>query len=151
MIPNRLRDLAADSWKTGCGCWRWVSARIPWPAMIRQPIERRTQLILGVISICLIVVLYGCLSYRQHRRNPRDTTIPNLGQFVEGWKRVLTPDPPREAWSVQDLWPPTSRIWLVEDLGATYTRLFLGMLVGSLLALVLGTCWRSTSCWSAPS
>ena len=86
-----------------------------------------------------MVVLYAGLSYRQHRQNPKDTTIPNLSQFVEGWKRMLTPDGGRgRTWSPKDLWPPTSRVWLIEDVWATYSRLFVGMLVGVLLAFVVG-------------
>ncbi len=65
-------------------------------SMIRQPIAKQTRVILGISSICLIVLLYSWLSYRQHQRNPNDTTIPNLGQFVEGWKRIVTPDPLEE-------------------------------------------------------
>ena len=60
--------------------------------MIRQPIAQRTRIILAISSICLLVLLYSWLSYRQHQRNENDTTIPNLGQFVEGWKRILTPE-----------------------------------------------------------
>ena len=54
--------------------------------MIRQPIERRSQILLGVASVCLLVLLYAGLSHRQHRANPKDTTIPNLSQFVAGWR-----------------------------------------------------------------
>ncbi|MFC1597142.1 ABC transporter permease [Planctomycetota bacterium] len=106
--------------------------------MIRQPIGKRRQVILGVVCICLVVLLYACLSYRQHRKNPKDTTVPNLSQFVEGWKRMLTPQPAGETWSLKDAWPPKSRVWLIEDFWATYSRLFAGMLVGVFLAFVVG-------------
>ncbi len=108
--------------------------------MIRQPISTRTHILLGISSICLVVVLYSWLSFRQHQKNPKDTTIPNLSQFVDGWQQILIPDvrDGEAAFRVGDLWPPSSRIWLVHDMGVTYYRLFLGVLVGSLIALAIG-------------
>ena len=138
MIPRRLWNLASDSRRIGSACLRSVKARIPWPTMIRQPIGKRQQVVLGVVSFLLLVVLYSGLSYRQHRRNPKDTMIPDFSQFVEGWNRIVTPQPAGETWAVRDAWPPRSRVWLVADVWATYSRLFLGMLAGVLLAFFVG-------------
>lgn len=93
--------------------------------MIRQPIRKRTYVILGVASFCLLILAYGWLSYRQHQFNPKDTTIPNLPQFVEGWQRLAAADAAGDVWIAADAW-------------ATYSRLFLGLLVGVLLAVVIG-------------
>ena len=104
--------------------------------MIRQPISGHSRIGLGIAALCLLVVLYAGLSFRQHRRNPKDTTIPNLSQFVEGWQWMVTPDGGRHDWEPRDLWPPTSRVWLVEDVAATYGRLLAGMVVGVRLVRV---------------
>ncbi|MBN1908309.1 MAG: ABC transporter permease subunit [Pirellulales bacterium] len=93
--------------------------------MIRQPIKKRTAILLGVASICLLVMVYGWLSWRQHRANPKDTTIPNLSQFVEGWKRITTTD-------------AAGDVWILEDAAATYGRLALGLLTGVGLAVLFG-------------
>lgn len=106
--------------------------------MIRQPISKRLQIGLGITSLLLVVVFYSVLSYRQHQRNPKDTTIPNLSQFVDGWRQIVIPNGGRTTWQASDLWPPSSRVWLVQDVYATYGRLFLGMLAGVLLAFVVG-------------
>lgn len=93
--------------------------------MIRQPIERRSQILLGVASVCLLVLLYAGLSHRQHRANPKDTTIPNLSQFVVGWRLLATKD-------------AAGDVWIVEDAVATFGRLFAGLSVGILLAVAVG-------------
>jgi NitT/TauT family transport system permease protein len=106
--------------------------------MIRQPIGKPYRIGLGIAALCLLVVLYAGLSYRQHVRNPKDTTIPNLSQFVEGWKMMVIPKGGRGEWEARDLWPPSSRVWLIEDIWATYGRLLAGMFVGVSLAFVAG-------------
>lgn len=93
--------------------------------MIRRPIRLQTRVILSIASICLLVVLYAVLSHRQHRINPKDTTIPNWSQFVEGWRRLATAD-------------AAGHVWLKEDMWATYSRLALGVLTGVLLAVLIG-------------
>ena len=93
--------------------------------MIRQPIQKPAQILLGIASICLAVLLYAWLSHRQHQVNPRDTTIPNLSQFVEAWKQLARPDAADEVWLVVDSW-------------ATYGRLFAGLATGILAAVVVG-------------
>jgi len=77
------------------------------------------------MSICVLVGTYSWLSYRQHQKNPKDTTIPNLSQFVEGWQKLTTTD-------------ATGDIWIVVDVKATYSRLFIGLASGSILGILLG-------------
>jgi len=108
--------------------------------MIRHPIQKRTQIILGVTSVLLLVILYSGLSWRQHRKNPKDTTIPNLSQFVEGWKKMATPDAADEIWIVEDAW-------------ATYSRLLLGLAFGVVLAVIIGMamgCFREAEAFFQP-
>lgn len=93
--------------------------------MIRRPIQKRTQIVLGIASFCLLLLLYAWLSHRQHADNPEDLTIPNLSQFVEAWKQLVARD-------------ASGDIWLVVDCWATYGRLFAGLAVGVLAAVVIG-------------
>src|SRR5687767_7268881 len=126
--------------------------------MIRQPISRRTELLLGAASICFVVLFYSFLSYRQHQRNPRDTTMPTLGQFVEGWKFIATPktaikwnDPSDEKvlakysapwrWGVfayRKFDQIVSRIPLLTDFSASGKRLFSAVFVGVVLSFFIG-------------
>jgi NitT/TauT family transport system permease protein len=80
---------------------------------------------MGIISIALLVGAYSWLSYRQHQFNPKDTTIPNASQFVEGFKKITSKD-------------ICGDIWLWDDLKATISRHLGGLIVGSLLALTVG-------------
>jgi len=93
--------------------------------MIRQPIQKRNQILLGIMSICVLIGIYSCLSYRQHQKNPKDTTIPNLSQFIEGWKKLATID-------------AAGDVWIIEDAKATCSRLFIGMTSGIIIAILIG-------------
>lgn len=93
--------------------------------MIRNSIKFRWKVALGMTSAALLVMVYLWLSHRQHVFNPKDTTLPNLTQFVEGFKKITTPDGAGEVWLWNDIW-------------ATYSRLFIGLLVGVTVSLVIG-------------
>jgi ABC-type nitrate/sulfonate/bicarbonate transport system permease component len=93
--------------------------------MIRQPISTRTKLVLGVVSICLVLVVYSVLSYRQYRVNPKQTVLPGVSQFFEGFRALTTRD-------------RSGDVWLWEDLWATYSRLCYGIVVGVALSFVVG-------------
>lgn len=93
--------------------------------MIREPISKQTRIILGIASCVVLIGMYSWLSYRQHVFNPKDTSIPNFGQFVDGFKKVVTPDDSGERW-------------LVSDMRATYSRHLGGMIVGVLLSFIVG-------------
>jgi len=69
---------------------------------------------------------YVFLSYRQHKKNPNDTTIPNFSQLKEGVIKIVQPH------------KRSGEIWLLEDTKATLSRLFLGLLCGVLVAIILG-------------
>ena len=76
-------------------------------------------------AVAVVIVGYAVLSYRQHQKNPRDTTIPNLSQFVEGAKKITTPDASDEVW-----------LWV--DAKASGMRLLLGLVCGVALSFVVG-------------
>ncbi len=93
--------------------------------MIRQPITKQRRIILGIISFVLCVLIYSGLSYRQHKINSKDQTIPNAYQFVEAIKTLSTTD-------------KAGHNWIIEDLSATYSRLFMGLACGICLSFVVG-------------
>jgi NitT/TauT family transport system permease protein len=101
--------------------------------MIRQPISKKLSLVCILGAIVVILLLYSWLSHRQKVFNPNDTTIPNLFQFVEGLKFVVTP-------------LSNGEILLWNDLRATYFRHFVGIGVGVLLSLFIGI---AMGCWPA--
>ncbi len=119
--------------------------------MIRQPITRRWQILLGFSSLVVLALSYTYLSYRQHQINPRDTTIPTWTQLWGGLKRICTPNikPPRASENDADSPPaaPTGLAWVVhavgstmlwQDASATFVRHFSGLAVGVLLSIVIG-------------
>jgi NitT/TauT family transport system permease protein len=102
--------------------------------MIRQPISPITKIVLGLASVACLIAAYAWLSHRQHQINPKDSTIPNLSQFSDGWERLTRVPAKSEA----EGWSSYRECWLWEDLGATYGRLFLGLASGVILSLVVG-------------
>lgn len=99
--------------------------------MIRKSISQKASLAFMVGAVAIITIGYSWLSYRQKCFNPNDTTMPNLTQFIDGLKFVVTP-------------LPNGEILLWDDLKATYFRHFSGVIVGVCLALVIGIlmgCW----------
>jgi ABC-type nitrate/sulfonate/bicarbonate transport system permease component len=94
--------------------------------MIGKPIGRMWKLLLGVVSVIAMLGLYHFLSERQHRINPDDKTIPDWTQLQEGVQK-----------SVEES-RRTGERWLVVDAKATGWRLFLGMLYGTVGAVILG-------------
>ncbi|MEM6329061.1 MAG: ABC transporter permease subunit [Planctomycetota bacterium] len=91
--------------------------------MIRQPIGRRATIALGAASFAALLAGYAWLSHRAHVENPRNRTLPNLSQFVEGWQRLATGD---------------RGIDLPADAWASGSRLALGVGAGVLLAFATG-------------
>jgi NitT/TauT family transport system permease protein len=81
---------------------------------------------LGVGSVVLLLVLYTIMSAAQHARNPNDTTIPSWSQLARGVHTACRVD------------PRSQERWVVSDTAATGGRLFMGLFVGILGAVVLG-------------
>ena len=94
--------------------------------MIRRPIGGRATIVLGVVGVLLLVSVYAFLSHRQHQKNPNDRTIPTATQLAEGVTRAFTTD------------PATGKIWVVSDGAATASRLFLGLLLAVVGAVLIG-------------
>lgn len=93
--------------------------------MIRRPISQQKKLFLGFIGTICLVAFYSALSFNQHQKNPTDTTIPNGIQLLEGVKKATLPD-------------YAGKIWLLDDVKATYFRLGCGLSLAVVLALGLG-------------
>jgi NitT/TauT family transport system permease protein len=103
---------------------------------------------LGVVGVVVLMLIYGYLSYRQHIINPTDTTMPNLSQLWDGVVVVTTPrenslkaifgkeDPPRTYF--EKIWHQAWKTMIVQDVWATYGRLFKGLGIGCGISIVLG-------------
>ena len=96
------------------------------PAMIRQPIHSTTALFLGILSIALLLGGYTWLAHRQKVENPDDTTIPTWAQMAKGVKAAI------------EVNPRSDDRWLVEDAKATGFRLFTGLGLGIIGAMLIG-------------
>ncbi|MBN1900078.1 ABC transporter permease subunit [Candidatus Sumerlaeota bacterium] len=94
--------------------------------MIRNPIKKKWAVSLGILSILILVGGYSLLSHFQHKANPDDTTIPGWRQLSEGVKKAFKPN------------DRTGEVWVLDDVKATFFRLFLGMFFGIAGAIVLG-------------
>jgi NitT/TauT family transport system permease protein len=107
-----------------------LSKNAPWqrwlPQMaVRQPISRRAQIALAIASVVSVIGLYSLMSYRQHLLQPSDTTLPNLSQFIAGWKRLVSPD-------------SEGNIWLIQDLTASFSKLGMGLGIGVVGSFLVG-------------
>lgn len=91
--------------------------------MIRQPIRRTTRVALFAVAVAALVGGYAWMSHRAHVANPKNKTLPNLSQFVEGWQRMINHE---------------GGIEFFEDVRASAWRLALGVGGGVLLAFVVG-------------
>ena len=79
--------------------------------------------------------------YRQHQKNPKDTTIPNWSQLSEGVQRSIQ-------WNER-----LEDRWLTDDATATLTRLFAGLglaVVGSCVLGIAMGCSQSVEAFLAP-
>lgn len=94
--------------------------------MIRRPIQPAAAVTLGVLSIVLLLLGYSWLSYRQHQLNPSDTTIPTWSQLAEGVRLAVK-------YNERD-----DHRWILADAQASGYRLFAGLTVGIVGAVVLG-------------
>ena len=106
---------------------------------VREPIGPAAKIALGVASILLLVAAYSGLSYQRHQANPRDTTIPNASQFMEGWKKLLPKaDFPQDISSRAERKRYIESSWLFRDVLATFGRLFAGLFIGVVFSVIVG-------------
>jgi len=96
--------------------------------MIRQPISRWSRVMLGVLAFASLLGGYTALSYSVHLRRPEDRTIPTWRQLGDGVRKIFSAHPDRK----------DAGMWLWFDARATGWRLFLGLSISVVLALVLG-------------
>jgi NitT/TauT family transport system permease protein len=94
--------------------------------MIRRPIKRWIAISLGIISFILLLSSYTGLSYRQHVKNPDDTTMPTWSQLGKGVKQIC------------EVNKRSGERWIVADTKASGTRYFLGLAIGVGCALIIG-------------
>jgi ABC-type nitrate/sulfonate/bicarbonate transport system permease component len=109
--------------------------------MIRQPIQKKWGLLLGLISVVLLLAGYTWMSHRQHQRNPEDTTIPTWGQLHEGVAKAV------------EVNSRSGERWFLVDIKATAMRLFLGLFFGIAGALMVGLlmgCFASIEAFLLP-
>jgi NitT/TauT family transport system permease protein len=97
----------------------------PRKLVIRQPVSRRTKLILSAISIIVFMSIYTLMSIRQHNFNPDDTTIPSFLEMGKSFIQICNPD-------------RYGSIWLWEDVKATMFRQFLGLGLAVVVAVSIG-------------
>lgn len=84
------------------------------------------MILLGILSILLLLAGYTWLSHAQHVKNPTDTTIPGWSQLWEGVVTMCSVD------------ERSGERWLVVDAKATATRLFVGLGISVLGAVLIG-------------
>jgi ABC-type nitrate/sulfonate/bicarbonate transport system permease component len=109
----------------------------------KQPISFRRKIFLGIVGVSLLAMTYSHLSHKQHVSNPKDTTLPNIQQLVDGFRHITTPQKNalQEAFGLEDERTPWQKIQdtpLYQDTTATYWRLFVGLAWGCALSVVLG-------------
>ena len=100
--------------------------------MVRRPLPARLRIALGAACVVAVLGAYAWVSHAKHAENPRNTTVPNLTQFRDGWRRMVEPDRAGERW-------------LLIDLEATYVRFAVGMAVGVTLAFTVGVAMGAVS------
>lgn len=94
--------------------------------MIRQPAPAMMRRLLGALAVIALLLGYTALAGRQHRINPKDTTLPTWSKMAEGVKSAV------------EVNRRSGTRWIVEDLKATLARLFVGLLAGVVAAVLLG-------------
>lgn len=93
---------------------------------MRGTIPKRWTILIGVLSTLVVMAAYSYLSHHQHTINPSDSTIPGWSKLWEGVMSALEPH------------RRSGERWLVNDGWATASRLFLGLGLGTLGAVLVG-------------
>lgn len=97
--------------------------------MIRRPIPRWLQILLGVAGIVVLLVGYTFLSRAQTKKNPDQNVFPGMKALGRGFHDIT------KARGTEENPKPS---WIVTDFRATYWRLFLGLTCGVVLSVVVG-------------
>jgi NitT/TauT family transport system permease protein len=99
------------------GGLRWLA--------IRRPIPRGVHVGLAVAGVLVLLLAYFALSASKKAENPKDQTVPSIGQLIDGVKEVVTPD-------------RRGNIIVLDDSLATFYRFAVGFALGSALGVGLG-------------
>ena len=109
--------------------------------MIRRPIQQKSRIVLGLLSILVLALCYSWISHRQHQANEKDTTIPSWGQLKDGVVKAIKPN------------RRSGERWVAIDAKATGYRLGLGLfygITGSLLVGILMGCFPKIEAFLYP-
>jgi NitT/TauT family transport system permease protein len=126
--------------------------------VVRKDVAFKWKLVLMIASVFLVIAGYGLLSYRMHKKNPDITTIPNLSQYRQGLKTIVSkgdaemtlddldfdipalemPKRNRYISKVVELLDRLKGRPIVDDSIASLERFFLGLAVGLILSVILG-------------
>jgi NitT/TauT family transport system permease protein len=131
---------------------------------IKQPLNKKASLCLSFVGISCLIIGYEILSYRQHVKNPLDTTIPSFTQMWEGLKTTTIPKEnnliaafggteekaslikyaeksplfKNQFVSVASTMSRIGKMPIYRDITSTYSRLIKGLLLGCTLSIVIG-------------
>src|SRR5262245_23022906 len=94
--------------------------------MILRPLPRSKAILLAISSLLVLFGAYTGLSYRQHQKNPDDTTIPTWSQLKQGVVQMCEAN------------KRSGERWITADVKATALRFFSGLALGAGAAVVLG-------------
>jgi len=106
--------------------------------------------LLPLVPFVLVIALYAKGSVDRHLENPKDKMMPNLVQLTEGLDYILQVRDKNgyrwEGWNDFHVWqihrvrefPEGFRILLLEDSWASLKRLFAGLALSSVTAVVVG-------------
>ncbi|MDP3026644.1 MAG: ABC transporter permease subunit [Nanoarchaeota archaeon] len=107
--------------------------------MIRDPIKKRTSILLNALSLIILFAAYDAVAYVKHSKalggNPENRTIPTFSQiYRNGVIRAFTFD------------KETERRWVTRDSWATISRLLVGFFISIVIAVPIGIltgCFRT--------
>ena len=119
--------------------------------MVREQFRNLWGLhLLPLVPFILVICLYAKGSIDRHAENPKDKMMPNLTQLRDGLDYVIQVRDKNgykwDGWKDFHVWQPSCwkelpegfRIYLLEDAWASLKRLFAGLALSSIVALVVG-------------
>ncbi|MBU6236206.1 MAG: ABC transporter permease subunit [Planctomycetes bacterium] len=104
--------------------------------MIRRNLPKWLFVSLAIAGVIVVLAVYEWLSVRQTANNPSQTTVPSYSKLIEGIQRAFKMQGPTEA-------PKPPMFW--NDIGATLSRLALGLGLGVIASTIIGIlmgCYR---------
>jgi NitT/TauT family transport system permease protein len=93
---------------------------------VRHPISRRTEIVVGTLTVAALVVAYFVFAAQHHAANPRDQLVPTLGMMWSSLQASLTRD------------EFTGVVPLLADMKSSLTLLGVGFLSAVIVSLFIG-------------